>query len=154
MDLGLNEKVALVTASSKGIGFGVAKVLASEGCKVAICLGVMTQSPRAKDQIVRETGNREVYAFNADLTVKEDIERLVKNATEKFGGVDILALQHRTAKTWNFQRADEADWDKESSYYDERCLAANYSSGMELDSLVPISLTQLAESSRFWRSVL
>src|SRR5258708_4660876 len=91
MDLRLNEKVALVTASSKGIGFGVAKVLASEGCKVAICSRSSDSITRAKDQIVRETGNREVYAFSADLTVKEDIDQLVKNATAKFGPVNILA---------------------------------------------------------------
>src|SRR2546426_758534 len=87
MDLGLNEKVALVTASSKGIGYGVAKVLASEGCRVIISSRNNDSISRARDQIVQETGNREVHAFNADLTVKEDIERLVKNATDKF---DIL----------------------------------------------------------------
>ena len=112
MDLGLNEKVALVTASSKGIGFGVAKVLASEGCRVAICSRSNDSITRAKDQIVRETGNREVYAFNADLTVKEDIERLVKNATEKFGGVDILAYNTGPPKPGTFSELSEADWDK------------------------------------------
>ncbi len=112
MDLGLNEKVALVTASSKGIGFGVAKVFASEGCKVAICSRSNDSITRAKDQIVRETGNREVYAFSADLTVKEGIERLVKNATEKLGGVDILAYNTGPPKPGTFSELSEADWDK------------------------------------------
>src|SRR5256886_11679004 len=112
MDLGLNEKVALVTASSKGIGFGVAKVLASEGCKVAICSRSNDSITRAKDQIVRETGNRDVYAFSADLTVREDIERLVKNATEKFGRVDILAYNTGPPKPGTFSELSEADWEK------------------------------------------
>src|SRR6266849_2733125 len=112
MQLGLKGKVALVTASSKGIGYGVARVLASEGCRVIISSRNIDSISRARDQIVQETGNREVYAFSADLTVKEDIERLVKNATEKFGGVDILAYNTGPPKPGTFSELSEADWDK------------------------------------------
>ena len=112
MQLGLKGKVALVTASSKGIGYGVAKVLASEGCRVIISSRNIDSISRARDQIVQETGNREVYAFSADLTVKEDIERLVKNSTEKFGGVDILAYNTGPPKPGTFNELSEADWDK------------------------------------------
>src|SRR5712692_8644722 len=112
MELGLKGKVALVTASSKGIGYGVAKVLASEGCRVIISSRNIDSISRARDQIVQETGNREVYAFSADLTVKEDIERLVRNVTEKFGGVDILAYNTGPPKPGTFSELSEADWDK------------------------------------------
>src|SRR5713226_2524586 len=112
MELGLKGKVALVTASSRGIGYGVAKVLASEGCRVIISSRNIDSISSARDRIVRETGNREVYAFSADLTVKEDIERLVKNATEKFGGVDILAYNTGPPKPGTFSELSEADWDK------------------------------------------
>src|SRR6266849_7816002 len=112
MQLGLKGKVALVTASSKGIGYGVAKVLASEGCRVIMSSRNIDSISSARDQIVQETGNREVYAFSADLTVKEDIERLVKNATEKFGGVDILAYNTGPPKPGTFSELSEADWDK------------------------------------------
>jgi len=111
MDLELEGKAALVTASSKGIGFGVAKVLASEGCKVAICSRSTDSITRAKDQIVRETGNREVYAFSADLTAKEDIERLAKNVVEKLGGVDILAYNTGPPTPGTFSDLTESDWD-------------------------------------------
>src|SRR5712692_10294167 len=112
MQLGLKGKVALVTASSKGIGYGVAKVLASEGCRVIISSRNIDSISSARDQIVQETGNREVYAFSADLTVKEGIERLVKNATEKLGGVDILAYNTGPPKPGTFSELSEADWDK------------------------------------------
>jgi 3-oxoacyl-[acyl-carrier protein] reductase len=112
MQLGLEGKVALVTASSKGIGYGVAKVLASEGCRVIISSRNIDSISRAKDQIVQETGNREVYAFSADLTVKEDIELLVRNVTEKFGGVDILAYNTGPPKPGTFSELSEADWDR------------------------------------------
>ncbi len=111
MDLGLKGKVALVTASSKGIGYGVAKVLASEGCKVAISSRAIDSISRARDQIVRETGNLEVYAFGADLTVKEDVDRLAKNAIEKLGGVDILAYNTGPPRPGTFNDLNEADWD-------------------------------------------
>ena len=111
MDLGLNGKVALVTASSKGIGYGVAKVLASEGCKIVISSRSVDSISRARDQIVRETGNPEVYAFGADLTVREDIDRLVKNAVEKLGGVDILAYNTGPPRPGTFNDLNEADWD-------------------------------------------
>src|SRR5207245_10831882 len=91
MELGLKGKVALVTAASKGIGFGVARVLASEGCKVVISSRSIDSISRSRDQIVRDTGNRDVYAFSADLTIKEDVDQLVKNASAKFGPVDVLA---------------------------------------------------------------
>ena len=112
MQVGLKGRVALVTASSKGIGYGVAKVLASEGCRVIISSRNIDSISRARDLIVQETGNREVYAFSADLTVEEDIERLVKNATEKLGSVDILAYNTGPPKPGTFSELSEADWDK------------------------------------------
>ena len=111
MELGLKGKAALVTASSKGIGYGVAKVLASEGCRVVISSRSIDSISRARDQIVEETGNREVYAFSADLTVKEDVDRLVKNASEKLGSVDILAYNTGPPKPGTFNELSEADWD-------------------------------------------
>ena len=110
MEFGLKGKVALVTAASKGIGFGVAKVLASEGCKVVISSRTDSIS-RSRDQIVRETGNRDVYASKADLTVKEDIDQLVKNAAAKFGPMDILAYNTGPPKPGTFSELAEADWD-------------------------------------------
>jgi 3-oxoacyl-[acyl-carrier protein] reductase len=111
MELGLKGKVALVTAASKGIGFGVAKVLASEGCKVVISSRSVDSISRSRDQIVRETGNRDVYSISADLTIKEDIDQLVKNATVKFGPVDILAYNTGPPKPGTSNELGDADWD-------------------------------------------
>src|SRR5947208_16774604 len=110
MDLGLEGKAALVTASSKGIGYGVAKVLASEGCKAAICSRITDSITRAKHQIVRETGNREVYSFKADLTAKEDVDQLAKNAVEKVGGVDILDYNTGPLTPGTLSDWSDAEW--------------------------------------------
>lgn len=112
MELGLKGKVALVTAASKGIGSGVAKILASEGCKVVISSRNVDSLSRGKDQIVRETGNRDVYALKADLTIKEDVDQLVKNASAKFGPVDILAYNTGPPQPGTFHELNDADWDE------------------------------------------
>ncbi len=111
MELGLKGKAALVTASSKGIGYGVAKVLASEGCRVVISSRNTNSISQAKDQIVRETGNREIYAFSADLTVEEDVDRLVRIAIEKLGSVDVLAYNTGPPRPGTFNELSDADWD-------------------------------------------
>ncbi len=112
MELGLKNKVALVPASSKGIGFGVAKVLASEGCKVIISSRNRDAISNAQDQIVKETENKNVHAVRADLTVKEEVDRLVSEATSKFGSVDILAYNTGPPKPGTFKELNEADWDQ------------------------------------------
>ena len=85
MELGLQNKVALVPASSKGIGFGVAKVLAAEGCKVAICSRDQESISRASMSITKETGNKDVLAVRADISLKTDAEHLIDETKKKFG---------------------------------------------------------------------
>src|SRR5437899_10625244 len=111
MELGLKGKAALVTASSKGIGFGVAKVLASEGCKVVISSRSNDSISQSRDKIVQETGNREVHGLSADLTVKEDVDQLVKNTTQKLGSVDILAYDTGPPTPRTLHELRESDWD-------------------------------------------
>ncbi len=109
MELGLKNKVALVPASSKGIGLGVAKVLATEGCKVAISSSNQDSISKARDVIVKETGNDNVHAVKADLTLKEDIDHLVNLATSKFGTIDILAYN---PKPGTFADLSDGDWEQ------------------------------------------
>jgi len=111
LELGLRDKVVAVPASSKGIGFGVAKVLASEGCKVVISSRDQDSISRARDIIVRDTGNKNVHAVRADLTVKDDISRLVDQTNDKFGSIDILAYNTGPPKPGTFKELSDADWD-------------------------------------------
>lgn len=110
MELGLRGKVALVTASSKGIGFGVAKVLAHEECKVIISSRVDDSIRTAREKIIRETGNHDVFGIRADLTNTSDIETLVRSAEERFGNIDILAYNTGPPKPGTFDELKEADW--------------------------------------------
>src|SRR5215831_1742258 len=112
MDLGLKGKVALVPASSKGIGFGVAKVLASEGCKVSISSRDSSSIAEARQRIVNETGNKEILSLKADLNSKDDISQLVRKTNEELGKVEILAYNTGPPKPGTFSDLTEEDWDR------------------------------------------
>lgn len=111
MELGLKGKVALVTASSKGIGLGTAKVLASEGMKVAISSRDAANLKKASDQIAAATGT-DVLAVAADMTVREDLERLVETTSKNLGGVDVLVYNTGPPKPGTFGELTYADWEE------------------------------------------
>ena len=88
MDLGIAGKVALVTASSKGLGRGAALALAQEGAKVVISArgaDALAETERA----IADTG-ADVLAIPADVTEPDVPQQLVDAAVERFGGLDIL----------------------------------------------------------------
>lgn len=88
MDFGLSGKVALVTAGSKGLGRASAAALAAEGAKVVIC--ARTEEPlRATEAAIRSDGG-EVHAITADVTDPAAPARLVAEAGERYGSLDIL----------------------------------------------------------------
>lgn len=112
MELGLKSKVALVPASSKGIGLGVAKVLAAEGCRVAICSRDQESISKARDSITKETGNKDVFAVKADVSVRADVQHLVDEAKREFGTIDILAYNTGPPKPGTFSDLKDTDWEQ------------------------------------------
>ena len=88
MDLGIAGRVALVTASSKGLGRASALALAAEGCKVVICArGEEALASTASD--IEAVGG-DVLAIVDDVTEPEAPARLVASTVEHFGSVDIV----------------------------------------------------------------
>jgi len=88
MELGLRGKVAIVTGSSRGIGKAIALGLAEEGCKVTVTARHEVQLQQAADE-VRAKG-AEVLAVAADLTVADEVRRVVDETVATLGPVDIL----------------------------------------------------------------
>jgi 3-oxoacyl-[acyl-carrier protein] reductase len=82
MDLGLRGKVAIVTGSSDGIGYGVAHALAEEGVRVVLCARRESLLAQARQAIERETG-AEVLAVPCDVQRLNDVQRLVKETTQR-----------------------------------------------------------------------
>src|SRR3989454_7399598 len=89
MDLGIKDRVALVAAASKGIGFAAARELALEGARVFLCSRDEKRASEAAEKIHEETGAT-VAGIGADVTDNQAAERFVNLARERAGHIDIL----------------------------------------------------------------
>jgi 3-oxoacyl-[acyl-carrier protein] reductase len=89
MDLGINGKIALVTAASRGLGRGCAEQLAAEQCRVAICSRDEAAAKQAAEEIAGQTG-AEVLGLGADVSKAEDIGRLLEDVKQSLGDPEIL----------------------------------------------------------------
>lgn len=88
MDLGIEGRVALVTASSKGLGRASAIALAEEGCRIVLCArGEEALAATAAD--IEDVGG-DVLAIVDDVTEPEAPARLVATTVEHFGSIDIV----------------------------------------------------------------
>ncbi|MGH9870554.1 MAG: SDR family oxidoreductase [Candidatus Polarisedimenticolia bacterium] len=110
MDLGIKGRVALVAASSTGIGRAVARELAAEGCQVAVC--ARRREPLAETALAigRETG-AEVLAVAGDVMLASDIARIVAEVKGRFGAIDILVNNAGGPPPGGFEDLGPEAWD-------------------------------------------
>lgn len=112
MNLGLQDKVALVAASSSGLGFAAAAQLVNEGARVVICGRSQDRLHVAVNRLRADVGPEAVAGYVADVTVAEQIEQLVESTVDRFGGIDILITNAGGPPSGTFDSTDLADWDK------------------------------------------
>lgn len=110
MDLGLKDKVALVTAASRGLGRAAALQFAREDARVVMCSRSEAIHAAAGD-IRRLTGG-EVLGVQADLTLAQDIEHLVEASLGQSGRIDILILNASGPPPGSFLTLKPEDWEK------------------------------------------
>ncbi|UCD78301.1 MAG: SDR family oxidoreductase [Desulfobacterales bacterium] len=89
MDFGINGKIALVAAASRGLGRGCAEKLAAEKCRVAICSRDAVSAKQAAEEIAEQTGT-DVLGFGADVSKPEDASRLLAEVKQTLGDPEIL----------------------------------------------------------------
>ena len=89
MDLGLQGKHAIVVGGSRGIGKAIAQELAREGADVAIAARTKEPLEQAARELAAETGRR-VIPLPADVTSREQVDRMVAEAARQLGGLHIL----------------------------------------------------------------
>jgi 3-oxoacyl-[acyl-carrier protein] reductase len=112
MDLQLTDKVAIVTGSTRGLGFATARALLAEGCRVTICA-------RGEDGLARATaelrgsahgGDARVLAVQADLATDKGVADVVMRTVETFGGLDILVNNVGLARGAGITDTTDAEW--------------------------------------------
>jgi 3-oxoacyl-[acyl-carrier protein] reductase len=101
MNLDLAGKVAIVTGSSRGIGFATARALVQEGCRVTLCARGGTQLDAAAAELTQVAFERrraepgigaetQVLALEADVTTPDGVAHVVERTVAEFGGLDVL----------------------------------------------------------------
>lgn len=90
MDLGLKDRVAIVSGSSRGIGRAIAIAFAREGASVTICARNEAALRRTEIELARIGSQHHVLAIPADLSVPRDIRRVVRDTFNRFDQVSIL----------------------------------------------------------------
>lgn len=106
MDLKLNDKSALVTGSTAGIGYAIAKSLATEGATVYVNGRSQTKVDEVVKKLIAETGNNKIKGIAADFSNISQIEALVAQLPE----VDILVNNVGIFEPKPFAEITDADW--------------------------------------------
>ncbi|HEY7196130.1 MAG TPA: SDR family oxidoreductase [Gaiellaceae bacterium] len=105
MDLGLADRVCLVTGSSAGIGLETARILAAEGAKVA----VTGRDPDRLEEARKDAGG--ALAIACDLSQPDEPDRVVAETERELGPIDCLVNNVGTARQVGFEELTEADWE-------------------------------------------
>lgn len=111
MELGLNNKIALIAGASKGLGKAIALGLAKEGAKVAICARHQDLLEKTAKEITGLTGN-EVLPILADVSKPEEARNFVKQAVSMWGTVHILVTNAGGPPPAYFEETNEDMWNK------------------------------------------
>jgi len=111
MDLGLKNRVALVAASSQGIGRATAEAFAAEGCRVAMCAR-NSQTLHAAAERIRKGFGVEVLAEAFDVTDAAAVGGFVAAVAQKFGAVDICVTNAGGPPAKGFLAASLDEWQR------------------------------------------
>jgi NAD(P)-dependent dehydrogenase (short-subunit alcohol dehydrogenase family) len=120
MDLGLANKIALITGGSQGIGLAVAEGLAAEGVHLVLTARNGQLLAKTAQQIGGKYGV-EVLGLPADVSTMADIDRIVQAAEKRFGGLDILINNAGIGSGETVMDAPDEKW---QYYWDLHVMAA------------------------------
>jgi len=120
MDLGLKDKVAVITGGSVGIGLAVAEALAQEGVHLLICARAAERVQESAREISRKFGVKTI-GVPADVTNARDIDTVIQAVEQEFGGADILINNAGTGSNEKIMTASDEKW---QYYWDLHVMAA------------------------------
>ena len=109
MNLGIQNKVALILASSKGLGKAVAIELAKEGARVIIC-GTDPEALKATEAEIQIISPNNVVSFVCDITDESQRKNLVEQSIKAFGNIEILVTNTGGPAAGAFEEFNLEDW--------------------------------------------
>ncbi|HEY0655985.1 MAG TPA: SDR family oxidoreductase [Chryseosolibacter sp.] len=107
----LQNKVALITGGSKGIGLGIAQSLLSEGMRVAVTARSQKSADEGADKL-RKSGKGEILALAADVRDAKSQQKVVDQVVSKWGAVDVLIANAGIGYFGSIETLTEADWNE------------------------------------------
>jgi 3-oxoacyl-[acyl-carrier protein] reductase len=105
----VEEKVALVTGGSRGIGLATARALLKSGCRVFIC-ATTDNGVREATEALKSEGLDQVAGGVCDVRSYEQVRSMMRSAGERFGGLDILVNNAGIGNFKNIEHMDPEDW--------------------------------------------
>ena len=115
MDLGLTNKVAIITGGSEGIGKAAAQRMAEEGARVIIVARRAEVLEAAARSIQPATGDGAVVPVQGDVMESATLERIVQTARDRFGRIDILVNNAGVSMAKPFPDVSDEDWESDFS---------------------------------------
>jgi 3-oxoacyl-[acyl-carrier protein] reductase len=110
MDLGLKDKVALITGSSRGLGLASARSLAAEGCRVMLTARGAEALASAVTDLQASGGTDAVASFSGDLATEDGVTDAIAATVRTFGGLDILVNNMGLARGGDLLQTTDAEW--------------------------------------------
>jgi 3-oxoacyl-[acyl-carrier protein] reductase len=111
MNLGLTDKIAIVTGSSRGLGLASATALAREGCRVTLCARTPAPLAAAAAEVIAACGDASrVSMVQADVATPDGVADVVERTVAHFGGLDILVNNVGLARGADLLATTDADW--------------------------------------------
>ncbi len=108
--MSFQDRVALVTGGSKGIGRAISQAFGQMGAQVVINYGHDDEAARKVEREVQEAGGKAI-AWKADITLKEDVDRMFKEVLDRFGRLDVLVNNAGVIRDTYMMLMSEKDWD-------------------------------------------
>ena len=109
-DLGLKDKVILITGGSDGLGYASAELLSSQGANVVIC-GRRGDYLKEKADIITEKTKNQVLAIQADVSKADDCKKLVEETISNFKKINVLVNNAGASAAGLFEDVTDKNWE-------------------------------------------
>jgi 3-oxoacyl-[acyl-carrier protein] reductase len=110
MDMQLNDRVALVTGGSRGLGKAICRALAAEGARIALNYRTGAEDAAAAVAEIQAAHGVDVLALGADVGIEAEVAELFRRIDDRFGRIDVLVNNAAYCPNGPLESYSEAEW--------------------------------------------